>query len=168
MQPIIEEAAGISLDDFFAAAVRGRGDLVLETPLATVGLKLKRSFQPPIEEGKEPAWLGANLTQQGDRLRVTESLEGGPAQAAGLSPGDELVAWEGYRVDDGAVKERLAGTRPGETVHLTLFRRDQLCELSLTLGRRPHDKIEVVPLPAADDAARADYAAWMLEEWKPE
>ena len=55
----------------------------------------------------EGAWLGANLVQQGDRLKVAESLEDGPAQRAGLSPADEILAWDGFRVDDAGFKERL-------------------------------------------------------------
>src|SRR5207253_1729263 len=85
---------------------------------------------------------------------------------AALFAGDEIVAWDGFRVDENAVKDRLSSARPGDAIRLHVFRRDELRELLVTLGKRPADKIEVVPLEDAPDSARAAYERWMLEPWK--
>jgi predicted metalloprotease with PDZ domain len=165
LQPLVEEAVGLRLDDFFARVVRGREELDLDGALAPFGLALERSLngaKPDGDEG-EPAWLGANLDQRGDRLKVTEALAGGPAQHHHLYAGDEIIAWDGWRVDEGGVKERLATHRPGDVVRLSVFRRDELRELEVTLGRRPLDKIEVVPAPGASDAEKAAYQRWLGE-----
>lgn len=161
VQPLVEEAAGVRLDDFFARAVRGRDELDLDGPLATVGLELRRT----VDGDEGAAWLGANLRQEARGLRVTESLAGSPAELGGLSPGDEILAWGGYRVDEEGVRERLAAARPGTQVRLTIFRRDELREVAVTLGSRPHDRVEVVQVAQPSDAQRAAYEAWMGEAW---
>jgi predicted metalloprotease with PDZ domain len=166
VQPLFEEASGAPLEDVFAAAVRGRGELDLDGPLAAFGLSIKRSAEGAGEGAgeEEPAWLGANLSQAGERLKVTEVLEGGPGREAPLYPGDEIVACDGWRVDESALKERLSVRRPGETVRLTVFRRDELREVPVALGRRPRDKVEVSVDEQADDAAKARLAAWLGDD----
>lgn len=161
VQPLVEEAAGVTLDDFFARAVRGRDELDFDGPLATVGLELRRT----AEGNEDGAWLGANLRQEVRGLRVTETLASSPAELGGLSPGDELIAWNGYRVDDEGVRERLAAGLPGMAARLTLFRRDELRELEVMLGTRPRDRVEVAQVEEPSDEQRAAYEAWMGEPW---
>lgn len=164
LQGIVEEAVGLDLDDFFAAAVRGRKELDLAGALGGVGLTLRRS----AGEGEEQAggYLGASTRQDGPRLRVTEALEGSPAQRGGLQAGDELVAFQGWRVDDASLGDRLRASRPGQRVRLAVFRRDELRELELELGVRPRDQVEVVPIAGASDEQKRAYADWMAEAWK--
>ena len=164
VQALFEEAAGCSLDDLFAQAVRGRGDLDIDGPLASVGLAVKRGSGGDDDE-KERVWLGVNTSSTSGRLRVTEVLEGGPAELANLYPGDEIVALDGFRADEAGLGDRLATRRAGETMKLTLFRRDELRETTVTLARRPADKIEIVADKGATEAARAAYAAWLGEAW---
>ena len=165
LQRVVEAATGLDLEDFFARAVRGRDDLEVEGPLASVGLALKRTSGIEASD-REGAWLGASTRGDGGRLRVTEALDGSPAQLGGLSPGDELLAWDGFRLDDDGLRDRLRGGHAGDRVHLTVFRRDQLTDVEVVLARRPSDRIEVVPLPDAPEAARVAYAAWLDDDWK--
>jgi predicted metalloprotease with PDZ domain len=164
IQPLVEECAGFALDDFFARFVRGTDELDLDEPLAAFGLRAKRSGGDD-EKDHKGAWLGANLHQEGDRLRVTESLTDGPAQAGGLYPGDQIVACDGWRVDESGMKERLASRKPGDRISLTVFRRDELHTVELALGERPQNKIEIVFTDEATPAAKELYRAWMNAEW---
>jgi predicted metalloprotease with PDZ domain len=169
VQPLVEEATGLRLDDFFAHHVRGRGEVDLDGPLATVGLRARRGPDQPgggdaASSSGTGAWLGATLRQDGPRLRVAESVEDGPAQSGHLYPGDEIVACDGWRVDEAALRERLGEARPGDRVRLAVFRRDELREVTITLGRPPLDKIDVVPDEKATPEAKAAYKAWLGEE----
>ena len=96
---------------------------------------------------------------------MTESLEDGPAQASGISPGDQVLACDGFRVDKESLVERIAAHRPGDALRFTLFRRDELCEVTVALGRRPHEKMVVEFVEDAAIAARSAYRAWLGEEW---
>ncbi len=174
VRAIFEEATGLDLGASFAALVDGTGEIDLEPRLATVGLRIEASYEGGPGEGAggrpldgAPAWLGAKLQQNGARAVVANVPTGSPSEAGGLYAGDELLALDGYRVDERALRERLASRRPGDVVTLTVFRRDQLRTVAITLGERPRDKFDVVALENAGDVERAAYLAWMGEPWPP-
>jgi predicted metalloprotease with PDZ domain len=70
------------------------------------------------------------------------------------------VALDGFRVEPSSWKERLSLRRPGERVSLTVFRRDQLRTVEVTLAERPKDEFEIAPVEAPTDAQRAAFLAW--------
>ncbi|APR77887.1 Hypothetical protein A7982_03234 [Minicystis rosea] len=82
----------------------------------------------PTKNGEESrielAGIGAVLTVDGDGLRVDKVFPGGGAEAAGLAPGDVLLAVDGASVAtlgfDGSI-QRIRGP-VGSTVRLTLRR----------------------------------------------
>lgn len=73
------------------------------------------------------------------KVVIKEIVSGSPADKAGLSPGDEVLAVDGKQVSEqDDVLAALADTRPGQTVSLT-FRHDgepRRTE-SITLGKHP-------------------------------
>ena len=69
---------------------------------------------------------------------VTQVSPGGPAEAAGLQPGDIVVSIEGVQIDaQNAFSEVLFTHEPGETVSVEVLRGDQRFTASLTLAERP-------------------------------
>ena len=65
-------------------------------------------------------------------------LRNGPADQAGVKPGDVLVAIEGHPVADSrGVLNAIAALKPGENAKLKLRRKRQDLELAVTIGRRP-------------------------------
>ncbi len=60
-----------------------------------------------------------------------------PAWRAGLTFNDEIVAVDGARVTPSTFAKRIADRSPGARVRLAYFRRDELREARLTLGREP-------------------------------
>jgi predicted metalloprotease with PDZ domain len=96
-------------------------------------------------------------------LRVTGVVDDAPAQAAGLSPGDEIIALDGFRVTAEADIRSLAGAlRPGDRIELAVFRRARLLRLSLALAPAPATRYEIIGLHDAG-AAAARYHAWLGE-----
>jgi regulator of sigma E protease len=63
---------------------------------------------------------------------VEDVVEGSPAAAAGLAPGDELVAVEGTRSDDYEVLRDRIRERPGEPTELTVVRDGAETTLTVT------------------------------------
>jgi predicted metalloprotease with PDZ domain len=113
---------------------------------------------PPPDAGR-PVWLGATLTGG----KVTSVHDGSPAQAAGLSPGDEIIALDGFRVTGEAELRSLAGAlAPGDRIELAVFRRARLLRLPLTLGSAPPTRYEIAGMPDAG-AAAARYHIWLGE-----
>lgn len=82
------------------------------------------------------------LSTTGDGVRVGVVGPGTPAALAGVEAGDELVAVDGERIRDPfALDERLARTRPGQVVTLSLRRDGELVDVEATLRRYP---VEIV------------------------
>ena len=160
LQPIFEEATGLPLGDVFARQIRGTDDPELAEELAGVGLELRGSADPAqVADGLDAVWLGATTSG----VKVTAVFDGSPAHAAGLSPGDEIIAIDGFRTTSDADLRNLCGTRgPGETVVLSLFRRHRLVALPVVLGAAPPTRWEIAGV-AEPGTAALRYQAWLGE-----
>jgi len=160
LQPVFEEATGLSLAEVFTRQIRGTDDPELAAELAHVGLELRASADPAtVADGLNAIWLG--LTTQG--TRVTGVFDGSPAQAAGISPGDELVAIDRFRAaNDGELRSLLGARRPGDKVEVALFRRHRLVEVTAQVGAAPATRYEIAGVADAGPAA-ARYQAWIGE-----
>ena len=66
---------------------------------------------------------------------VSSVEKGGPADTAGIVPGDVILKFDGKVVDKSADLPRLvAGTRPGQRVPVTLWRKGAARDLTLVVG----------------------------------
>ena len=155
-QGIFEEASGVSLADFFSRYIRGSDELELTSLFRSVGLVIT------VDRGEESgAWLGVTTRESGDAVTVTTSASGGPGEAAGLYAGDELVALDGFRLSGSALKARLRDKRVGEKVVLTVFRRDRLRTVEVTLGERPASNYTIEPAKDATAGEGAAFERWL-------
>lgn len=168
VQSLIEEGSGIGLGAFFDRFVRGRNELDAAPILRTVGLTVKAERDDDDENKTAQVWLGCTLKEQGNAALVTSVLAGGPGVTAGLYANDQIIACDGLRTDCSSLKDRLAARKPGDRVALTLFRRDELRTVTVTLAERPPEKLEIVPLEDATDAEKARYAEWMGQPFPEE
>jgi Do/DeqQ family serine protease len=112
-------------------------------------------------------WLGVAIQDVTDELAstfgvkeregvlVSDVMKGGPADVAGVRPGDVIV-----ELDGGAIKEvpelqrRVAGVAPGQTARLTVMRDGKPVRLGVKIAEMPPDE------PAA--AAAPDEEGWGL------
>jgi len=162
LQPVFEEATGLALADVFDRQIRGIDDPELAEELRHVGLELRASTDPAqIADGASAVWLGATLGGN----KVTGVFDASPAAAAGLSPGDEIIAIDGFRVTGEGDLRGIAGAqRPGDPVELAVFRRGRLLRLPVRLGAAPVTRYEIAGTPEAGPAA-ARYHAWIGEPY---
>lgn len=170
-EALAEELAGIELEGFFDDAVRGTVDPPLAELFAGVGIALElRAQTGPEDKGGtprgsngEPLTLGAAYRAREGGLELTVVYDDGPAQRAGLAPGDVLIAIDRLRVGDRSLKRRLQRFEAGERVTATLFRGDELVEVGLVLRPAPQDTCYLRLDDAADDAAVSRRRAWLGE-----
>jgi predicted metalloprotease with PDZ domain len=160
LQPLFEEATGLALGEVFDRQIRGVEDPDLAKELAYVGLELKTSADPAqVADGLAALWLG--VTTQG--TRITGVLDHTPAAAAGLSPGDEVIAIDRFRVtSDGELRNLIGARKVGDTIAVSLFRRHKLVDVEVTLAAAPPTRYEVVGVAEPGPAA-ARYQAWLGE-----
>jgi len=167
------EVSGLDLGDFFDATVRGTGELPLEQLLSEHGVdyRLRKSKGrndkggDSVDEGKLPVvWLGANLEMRNGKATFASLANGGPAEVAGVSPGDELIALDGVRVDVSGSDTRIRRYRPGDRSVLTLFRGDELLTLKLRWAAAPEDTCYLVESNDAPAAAISNRDRWLKSQ----
>jgi predicted metalloprotease with PDZ domain len=168
----------------YDTGVSTTGELDFEPALAWFGLR----FKPASDKGEgkegdgergdgakgdgakgeeEPGWLGLVAKISEGRLLVSEVRRDTPAFAAGVSPGDEVLALDGYRVLPAEWDKRRANYRPGQAAELLVARRDRLIPLPVTFGRDPGKRWQLVIDEQADEAAVARRRAWLGEDSAP-
>ena len=91
--------------------------------------------------------------------------EGSPAQKSGLAAGDELIAADGFRSE---LKQRLLRAQPGQSVRLSLFRMDELLEVSVPLAAAPRDTVTFVPDEQASPRQLLLRESWLGANWPAE
>lgn len=132
------------------------------------------AFDPDFGEFFEP--LGLRLTSRagtnpelGVQLTATELqlaavLDGGPAAAAELSPGDEILAVNGLRVTRANWSSVLQNVwREGETVDLLLSRRGVILERPVTPTAALSQGWRIERVEKASPAATRLRQAWLCE-----
>jgi predicted metalloprotease with PDZ domain len=90
--------------------------------------------------------LGLKLVQRGSDLVVASAYSGRPGQRAGVSAQDIVVAIDGLKATDVTVKNWLGRQRAGGRVQLTVFRRDELMNFSIKLGKPLVSSVQLTQL----------------------
>jgi predicted metalloprotease with PDZ domain len=92
---------------------------------------------------------------------ITHVFDQTPAQAAGISGGDTLVALDGLRIGAANLDSLLARYQPGDTVSLHVFRRDELMRFDVKLARQPPARHTLTVDAQAAKAAHTARARWL-------
>ena len=165
------EVAGTDLSAFFDRALRSTEELDYSV-LSHVGLEARfrvresatdKGGSPPRtktgeERDKVRAWLGV-VPKTGTALASV--VDGSPAMDAGLYPDDEVVALDGQKVDAAGLVARTEDRKPGDTITVTVFRRDRLTEVKVRLSEKPADAVYLARVERPTEAQQASYRAWI-------
>ncbi|MEX1274636.1 MAG: PDZ domain-containing protein [Bacteroidota bacterium] len=159
-QRVSEEFAGGSLKDFFNGYVHGTVPLDWEKALGYAGLEVQ------ARDSARKVSLGASISDRGGMAQVTRVVAGSPAAEAGLDVGDEVVAFNGYRMRASDINERVGEMKPGETVTLTVFRSDRLREIEISLRLQDVPPYRVTKTKEPTDLQKKIYDAWLQDKWE--
>ncbi len=168
LEAIASEVAGFSLDDFFASAVRGTGELPLEALLKRHGIRVHyRAGSGRSDKGGKPAatsadvWFGATLKASGGRASISAVANHSPAEEAGLQPGDEILAIDGLRVSAAGVDDLLKRFRVRDKADVAIFRGDELRQHELVFTAAPLDTVYLELVAEPDEDARKKRLAFL-------
>lgn len=137
LESLCKEIAGSQLQDFFDRYVHATEDPPYAELLPAFGVACEQVVESNASSGTAPdvAALGVRLSASASELRLQHVLDDSPAQAAGLSPGDILVAINGLRIVHANLPARLQRCGDGEQVDLQFFHGDELLSTTLKIAK---------------------------------
>ncbi len=162
------QVAGKGLERFFADYVDGTEEIRWNRFLEAAGLRLRKE-PAKAEEGEAPRrhrpWLGVITQKSGGVVSISGVIEGSPADRAGLSAKDELVALDGARVTPEEWEKRLDEYEPGDRVRLTIFRSGYLRDFTARLGRKENASWVIRAMGESTPLQRQIYEGWLWRRW---
>lgn len=156
---VSEKFAGVKLVKFFNDYVTGTKPINWEKYLGYAGLLLKSD-----EEVITPV-VGLVSSKKGDKVIIDDVLTSSSSQRAGLLSGDEIIAYNGLRLNYEEMESRIKQLSSGDTVKFTIFRTDKLLEFNLKMEelRLANYSLEKVNEPTA--LQKAIYEKWLETKW---
>jgi predicted metalloprotease with PDZ domain len=160
LRDAIESVAQTDLSDFFNRYIDGTDELPFDEYLEPFGLRLHT-----VEVEEPLPHLGMNVKADNGKEVIQFVEAGSPAEVAGVNPGDELLAIDGFRVTADNLSDRLKDYNPGDTVELSVFHQDILRTLQLTLAAPQANRYQVLPLENPTKAQQQNFAGWLSTSW---
>jgi predicted metalloprotease with PDZ domain len=134
--------------------------LDFDTLLNKAGLKLQYG-----KKAKTTVDAGMSLTGVHGDLTLGHVSKDGPAWQAGLTAGDEIVAINGLKVTSEGFNKRLEDFNAGDTMTLSVFKQQQLQQVTLTLAEQAKGDAMLVSVAKPSAAQKAFYKAWLGMDW---
>ncbi len=163
---LIREQAGTASEEigsFLHQALETTEELDFTPALDWFGLRFKTDAdqEGAKDESADSGWLGIKTRVEKGRLLVDEVRRDTPAFTASLTPNDEILALDGYRVTAESWKERLESYRPGQAAELLVARRQRLVRVPVRFGREEPQRWTLEIDPAASAVQQQHLAAWL-------
>jgi len=128
-----------------------------EKLLAQAGLKMSYGKDDTV---KQQAWAGIKTKVVTNGLQITAVEKNSPAWQAGLTIDDVIVAVEGLRMADKELTTRLKNFKPKDRMSVTFFRRDELVTRMISLGEKPKEALNIVPIENASKQQQDFFERW--------
>jgi len=164
-EAVVESIAGPEVREIVEDMLKTTGDPDIDRALDWFGLELQRTQGLPNGE-QAPGEIGVKWKVSGSTLLAEHVFLGHPAAAAGVLPGDELLAIDGLRVTAEDYLARLQKLRPDEQVELTLVRHGRLIELPLITGTEISASYVILPKPDISNREKKRMEAWLGRDLK--
>jgi len=107
-------------------------------------------------------WLGIASAKNDDgRAKITNVLPGSPAEAAGLSKDDVIIAIDDRSINSDDLSGAVALHKPGDTLKISLIRLGELRNFNVTLGSNPYATYTLKPAENPTDSQKQIYKSWL-------
>lgn len=154
----VNDATGVSLAREIAEWSNGTDDPDFEALFAPLGMHCRKR---PDVDAAHFALLGVKTSNANQDCRIAHVFDGSPAQAAGLSAHDVLIAIGGLRVTPANIDTLLSRYATGDAVEVLAFRRDELMRFEVKLAAQPPLKFSLEVEPKSASAALRLRKGWL-------
>lgn len=155
LQAILARVANTNLDEFFQRYILGIEELPFEEYLHPFGLQIQSETNDSLP------FLGIRAATQNGKTTIEFVEAESPAQNAGIDAGDELLAFDGIRVNAEQFDERLADYRSGDTLMVGIFHQDELRTLPVTLAPPRPNRYRLVPVAQPTAIQAENFEGWL-------
>jgi len=147
---VCERIAGVPLGEIFDDYIATTKEIDYQKYFALAGLQIDTELR-----AQPGAWLGAVFGNSNRGLRPTPASpdsaqvisrieDDSPAQHAGLSVEDEILAIDGVR--SAKVTDALRARKPGDRMKLLIVRDHRIREIEVVLGTKMERSFKIEPL----------------------
>ncbi|RJS94050.1 M61 family peptidase [Salinisphaera sp. Q1T1-3] len=155
------DVSGLELADFFDLHLNTTADAPWADFLGDFGI---RALARPAADDAAVVRGRMGLSRESpSSARITHVVDDGPAQRAGLSPGDRLLALDGIEMAE-ELASQLARYPAGACLRVHVFRDDRLLTRDVTLAGDAAPEWHLSIDETADATAHARRAAWLHRE----
>ncbi len=154
LKQVIESVANTDLTDFFNLYIGGTEELPYNDYLQPFGLEI-------IEKNDNIPYLGINCQGENGKEIIKFVSHNSPAQKAGISPGDEILAIDGLRVTSSQLNDRLKDYQDGAEIEISIFHQDQLRTVSVRLKESLPSEWKIVPIKNPDQKQQQNFFDWL-------
>jgi predicted metalloprotease with PDZ domain len=156
LKEVIESVADKDLTDFFQNYLYTTQELPFNDYLEPFGLRLQA-----VQEDNPIPHTGMRVQSENGKDIIKFVAANSPAQVAGISPDDELLALNGIRVTAEQLPERLKDYQANDMIELSLFHQDVLKTVQLQLAISQPSRYEVVRIPNPSDRQIQNIVGWL-------
>lgn len=128
----LEDFIKTDLTTFFEKHIYGTETIDYANYFKEIGLTVKK-------EEFEYTSLGVSTAEEEGKLMIKRVLSDSPAENAGLSPNDEIIAFNGFRVDKSSLDEYI-DTAPIDSDFVLIISRDQVLRV-INVNLSPMNKV---------------------------
>jgi predicted metalloprotease with PDZ domain len=165
LEQVAAEISGLDLKPQFDAWLRATGDLPLAQLLESFGVKAERRVAVGDTDtggrsSGKPVAVSLGLRLRAGETTVAFVTAGGPAQRAGISGGDQLVAIDDLKITAGNWARHVYGLQLGRSYTLVFFRGDELMRATVEADAPPADTW-TLSLAAGDADTLARRKNWL-------
>lgn len=170
MEALVSEVAGEDLGELLELALRKTDDLPLAELLSRAGITLKMRYAdsnsdkggtPGRNRTTPPLALGVRYGSDPLGAKLLNVFDAGPAQQAGLSAGDVIIAVDNIRATQENIEKLLANHRGKTDVEIHAFRRDELMRFTVPVRTAPEDTCFLLQDDNATKESLALRAGWL-------
>jgi len=163
----VERSGGSRVRAFVEDLLQSTDDPDVDAALAWYGLSLDRapaSAAAKVAGSNPPAGFGVVWSLDGERLVAEQVVLGHAGADAGILPGDELLAIDGFRVTPGTYAAHSQRLQPGQTVELTLVRHERLLTLPVDVQAAISERYAIGTREKMRRAEQRRLEAWLGRE----
>lgn len=154
LHEVIETVAGVDLSTFWKDYLYGTKELDYNYYLEPFGLTLRTSRQ-------DIPFIGMTLKSKNGIAEVEKVEFDSPAQKAGISSGDMLLAIAGIRVTAETFSDRLRDFAAGDAIAVTVFQQDLLRTVEVILQEPVNNHFELIQSPNASPNQELNLRLWL-------